>query len=57
MDRQEVKHERLIIPCGHYTMGKFPFSWWAGLRFIPFLRKHLSNGASAPRARLEADFE
>lgn len=38
MDREGIPHERLALPCGHYTLGKPPFSYLAGLRFVPFLR-------------------
>ncbi|HXE74174.1 MAG TPA: prolyl oligopeptidase family serine peptidase [Candidatus Xenobia bacterium] len=41
LDAQGIEHERLILPCGHYTLGKLPFSWWAGLRFVPFLLRSL----------------
>ena len=27
------------LPCGHYTMGEFPFSALAGYRIVRFLRK------------------
>lgn len=36
-----IPHEVLQLPCGHYTLGKAPFSYWAGLRFVPFLRRAL----------------
>lgn len=36
-----IPHEVLQLPCGHYTLGRFPFSYWAGLRFVPFLRRAL----------------
>lgn len=42
MEELSIPHQRLILPCGHYTLANFPFSWWAGLRFIPFLRRALS---------------
>ena len=57
MERHGVEHERMMMPCGHYTLGAFPFSWIAGIRFILFLHKHLSNGEPAPTADLEADFK
>lgn len=41
-DRWQIPCERLLLPCGHYTLGYFPFSWLAGLRFVPFLRRALS---------------
>lgn len=42
MAEQGIAHEVLKLPCGHYTLGKVPFSYWAGLRFVPFLRRALS---------------
>ncbi|MGH9788675.1 MAG: RcgR family putative quorum lactone hydrolase, partial [Candidatus Acidiferrales bacterium] len=42
LDEHEVAHEKLVLPCGHYTLGRLPFSYWAGLRFVPFLRRALS---------------
>jgi hypothetical protein len=30
-----------IMPCGHYTLGTFPFNWWVASRMIRFLRKSL----------------
>lgn len=42
LDRLEVPYELLNLSCGHYTLGKPPFSYWAGLRFVPFLRRALS---------------
>ena len=41
LEAQGVEHERLVLPCGHYTLGKLPFSWLAGLRFVPFLLRSL----------------
>ncbi len=39
---QGVPHERLRLPCGHYTLGKPPFNYWAGARFLSFLRRALA---------------
>ncbi|MFQ5926674.1 MAG: RcgR family putative quorum lactone hydrolase [Terriglobia bacterium] len=41
-DRRQIPYELLVLPCGHYTLGTFPFSYWAGVRFIPFLRRALA---------------
>jgi len=41
LEEQGVPFERLLLPCGHYTLGRFPFNYWAGARFIPFLRRAL----------------
>lgn len=36
-----IPHEVLNLPCGHYTLAHPPFSYWAGLRFLSFLRRAL----------------
>jgi len=41
LEEQGIAYERLLLPCGHYTLGKFPFNYWAGARLIPFLRRAL----------------
>ena len=56
MDRQGIQNDRLILPCGHYTLGKFPFNWIAGLRFIPYVRKHLSALPSSPKPSFEEQY-
>ena len=38
-DRCEIPHERVWLPCGHYTLGKFPFSAIAGYRIVRFLKR------------------
>lgn len=40
-DAQHIPLELQLMPCGHYTLGTFPFSWWAAARMTRFLRKHL----------------
>ena len=37
LDRCGIPYERVWLPCGHYTMGKFPFSWLAGYQVVRFL--------------------
>lgn len=37
-----LPHEVLRLPCGHYTLGAFPFSYITGFRFIRFLRRALA---------------
>ncbi len=39
-DRWGISHERVWLPCGHYTMARFPFSAMAGYRIIKFLRSN-----------------
>jgi hypothetical protein len=36
-DRYEVPYKRVWLRCGHYTMGKFPFSALAGYKIVRFL--------------------
>ena len=38
-DRHQVRYERVLLPCGHYTMGNLPFSAIAGFRVVKFLRR------------------
>lgn len=42
MEEQGIPHERLVLPCGHYTLAHLPFSYWAGFRFLRFLRRALA---------------
>jgi hypothetical protein len=37
----QIPLEVELVPCGHYTLGMFPFSWWAAIRMIRFVRKSL----------------
>lgn len=41
-DRRKIPYELLVLPCGHYTLATFPFSYWAGIRFVRFLRRALA---------------
>lgn len=34
-----IPHERVILPCGHYTMAHFPFNAVAGFRIAKFFRR------------------
>lgn len=42
MSAEAVPHKLLLLPCGHYTLARPPFSYWAGLRFGLFLRRALA---------------
>jgi hypothetical protein len=42
LEEQGIPHEVLQLSCGHYTLAKPPFSYRAGLKFVPFLRRALS---------------
>jgi hypothetical protein len=37
-ERCRVAYNPVWLPCGHYTMGRFPFSIMAGYRVVQFLR-------------------
>ena len=41
-DRCALQYELAWLPCGHYTMGQFPFSAMAGYRIVRFLRSALA---------------
>jgi hypothetical protein len=34
-------HEVSVLPCGHYTMGEFPFKYIAGYQICSFLKRYL----------------
>ncbi len=36
-----LKHRTVAMPCGHYTMGQFPFNIMDGLTMCRFLANHL----------------
>jgi hypothetical protein len=38
---EQVSFEHLALPCGHYSMGVWPFSHVAGYRFGKFLEREL----------------
>ena len=35
------QHEFAVLPCGHYTMGEFPFKFIAGYEICSYLKRHL----------------
>jgi dienelactone hydrolase len=37
-DRWSVPHDLHWLPCGHYTMGQFPFNALVGYRVVKFLK-------------------
>jgi len=45
-----ILHEKLVLPCGHYTTGKFPFNWMDGLAISRFLAKRLRSARSEVRS-------
>jgi hypothetical protein len=42
--RCEVPCEIAWLPCGHYTMGQFPFNALVGYRIVKFLKRKSSAG-------------
>ncbi|MBV9611491.1 MAG: hypothetical protein JO091_03425 [Acidobacteriaceae bacterium] len=34
-------HEVAVLPCGHYTMGEFPFKYLTGYEICSFLKRNL----------------
>jgi hypothetical protein len=42
-DRCGLPYRRFWMPCGHYTMGKFPFSTLAGYRIVKFLKNERNS--------------
>ncbi|MBM64059.1 MAG: alpha/beta hydrolase [Acidobacteria bacterium] len=40
-ERLGIRHQVTVLPCGHYTTGKAPFSWLDGYTLVQFLRRYL----------------
>jgi hypothetical protein len=38
---RDLPHETAVLPCGHYTMGRFPFRYWDGYQMCSFLLRSL----------------
>ena len=36
-----IKHDEVVLPCGHYTLGNKPWVWIDGWKIVNFLRKRL----------------
>jgi hypothetical protein len=36
--RHELNHKVVVLPCGHYSMGEFPYNYLDGWRLASFLR-------------------
>lgn len=36
-----IEHELFVLPCGHYSTGKAPFSWMDGFALTRFFRRNL----------------
>jgi hypothetical protein len=40
-DRHGLKFERALVRCGHYTLGRAPYKYYAGFLLANYFRKHL----------------
>lgn len=43
-----ITHQKVVLPCGHYTTGTFPFNWMDGLAISRFLAESLRGSSQAP---------
>jgi hypothetical protein len=43
LDDAEVDFRRVVLPCGHYTLGKAPFVFLDAYLIIRFFRRHLRD--------------
>jgi len=39
--RHKWNHDVAVLPCGHYTMGEFPFKYLTGYEVCSFLKRNL----------------
>ena len=37
-ERHSLDHKVAVLPCGHYTMGEFPYKYMDGWQLLSFLR-------------------
>lgn len=42
LKRENIPHDALILPCGHYSLAEPPFKWAVGWRFGTFLFENLT---------------
>jgi dienelactone hydrolase len=40
-EEHKMWHKKVVLPCGHYTLGETPFKFMAGYNIISFLKRHL----------------
>jgi len=43
LKRDNIEVERLLLPCGHYSLALIPFAWIVGARFAAFFLRTLSS--------------
>lgn len=41
LNKHNIPHDEVSIPCGHYTLGEKPWVYIDGYKIIYYLRKHL----------------
>jgi hypothetical protein len=41
--RLNIKHDEVVLPCGHYTLGEKPWAWVDGYKIVTFLRNQLKE--------------
>lgn len=41
--RWQIPLRQIVLPCGHYTLGRFPFNWTDGLIICRYLRRQLKE--------------
>jgi dienelactone hydrolase len=39
--RREIPHRLAVLPCGHYSTGRFPFNWMDGFVLTKFLVRNV----------------
>ena len=40
-ERHDVRFDRAIVRCGHYSLGRAPYKYYAGYKLVNYLRRHL----------------
>ncbi|HYV04524.1 MAG TPA: hypothetical protein VFB82_08065 [Blastocatellia bacterium] len=40
-DRLDVRLDRKVVRCGHYSLGRAPYKYYAGYLIVNYFRKHL----------------
>lgn len=40
-ERHDVEFDKAIVPCGHYSLGRVPYKYYAGYKIVSYLRRHL----------------
>lgn len=41
LEARGLDHKKVVMPCGHYTLGESPFKFIAGYQICSFLKKNL----------------